>query len=67
MKTTFNSGDYIVTREGHRGYVIGQLDYCHNMYEIRLASGYTIRDGGELKIDTLMYQEMTDILDVSKV
>jgi hypothetical protein len=67
MKTTFQPRDYIVTQDGFRGYVVKRLDYCHNMYEIRLASGYTIRDGGELKIDTLMYQEMTDILDVSKV
>lgn len=66
MKTTFNPGDYIVTRDGFRGYVVSKLDYCNNMYDVRLPGGYTIRGGEELELDMLMYQEMTDLLDVSK-
>jgi len=54
---TFNPKDYIVTVDGFRGYVVKRLDYCHNMYEIRLASGLTVRGGEELKMDELMYQE----------
>lgn len=66
MKTTFNPGDYIVTRDGFRGYVVSKLDYCNNMYDVRLPGGYTIRGGEELELDMLMYQEMSNLLDVSK-
>ena len=38
---TFNPKDYIVTKDGFRGYVVQRLDYCHNMYEIRLVAGLT--------------------------
>ena len=51
---TFKPADYIVTKEGHRGYVISRLDYRHNMYEIRLASGYAIRSGEDLELDMAM-------------
>ena len=54
---TFNPKDYIVTLDGFRGYVVKRLDYCHNMYEIRLASGLTVRGGEDLKLDELMYPE----------
>lgn len=54
---TFNPKDYIVTIDGFRGYVVKRLDYCHNMYEIRLASGLTVRGGEELQLDGLMYQD----------
>ena len=51
---TFNPQDYIVTKDGFRGYVVKRLDYCHNMYEIRLAAGLTVRGGEELQLDELM-------------
>lgn len=51
----FNPKDYITTLDGFRGYVVQRLDYCHNMYEIRLAAGSTVRSGEELKFDELMY------------
>ena len=51
---TFQPKQYIVTKDGFRGYVVKRLDYCHNMYEIRLASGLTVRGGEELEIDPLM-------------
>jgi hypothetical protein len=54
---TFNPKDYIVTVDGFRGYVVKRLDYCNNMYEVRLAGGLTVRGGEELQIDPLMYQE----------
>jgi ubiquinone biosynthesis protein Coq4 len=57
IMNNFNPKDYIVTVDGFRGYVVKRLDYCHNMYEIRLTSGLTVRGGEELKLDELMYQE----------
>ena len=54
---TFNPKDYIVTTDGFRGYVVKRLDYCNNMYEVRLAAGLTVRGGEELQLDELMYQE----------
>ena len=54
---TFKPKDYIVTLDGFRGYVVKRLDYCHNSYEIRLASGLTVRGGEELKLDELMYED----------
>ncbi len=53
----FNPRDYIVTKDGFRGYVVKRLEYCPNMYEIRLISGLTVRGGEELEIDTLMMEE----------
>ena len=55
---TFNSQDYIVTKDGFRGYVVKRLDYCHNMYEIRLAAGLTVRGGEELETDPLMVDDI---------
>lgn len=57
-KRTFNPADYIVTKEGHRGYVVERLDYCVNAYQIRLASGLTIRSGEDLELDmAMMYDD----------
>lgn len=55
---TFNSQDYIVAKDGFRGYVVKRLDYCHNMYEIRLAAGLTVRGGEELETDPLMVDDI---------
>ena len=57
MKNTFNPKDYIVTKDGFRGYVVKRLDYCANAYEVRLPGGLTVRSGEELELDELMYQE----------
>ena len=55
---TFNPEDYIVTKDGYRGYVVKRLDYCHNMYEVRLAGGLTVRGGEELELDmAMMYDD----------
>ena len=51
---TFEPKDYIITKDGFRGYVVKRLDYCPNMYEVRLASGLTVRGGQELELDPLM-------------
>lgn len=53
MNTEFKPGQYIVTQEGLRGYVIEKLDYCADSYEVRLAGGYAIRAGKELQIDEI--------------
>lgn len=55
-KPTFQARDYIVTRDGHRGIVIRRLDRG-DMYEIKTAGGYTMRDAGDLKLDELMMEE----------
>lgn len=55
-KPTFQARDYIVTRDGHRGYVVRRLDRG-DMYEIRTAGGYTMRDADDLKLDELMMEE----------
>ena len=57
-KRTFNPEDYIVTKDGYRGYVVKRLDYCPNMYEVRLAGGLTVRGGEELELDmAMMYDD----------
>ena len=55
-KPTFQARDYIVTRDGDRGYVVRRLDRG-DMYEIRTAGGYTMRDADDLKLDELMMEE----------
>jgi hypothetical protein len=62
----FKSGDYIVTKDGFRGYVVTKESYCENAYTIRLASGYAIYSGNDLEIDLLMYKEMVEVCDISK-
>jgi hypothetical protein len=56
QKPTFQARDYIITRDGYRGIVIRQLDRG-DMYEIKTAGGYTIRDANDLKLDELMLEE----------
>lgn len=55
-KPTFQARDYIVTRDGHRGFVVRRLDRG-DMYEIRTAGGYTMRHADDLKLDELMMEE----------
>lgn len=50
---TFAPGDYIVTSEGLRGYVIHQIDES-DTYAVRLVSGYTIVNENDLEKDHLM-------------
>ena len=49
----FNPGDYIVTSQGLRGYVIHQIDES-DTYAVRLASGYTTINESELEKDLVM-------------
>jgi hypothetical protein len=49
----FNPGDYIVTSQGLRGYVIHQIDES-NTYAVRLASGYTTISESDLEKDLVM-------------
>jgi hypothetical protein len=51
MKNPFQPSDFIVTKEGFHGYVLKKLDYTPNMYEVRLASGLTVRNGEDLVLD----------------
>jgi hypothetical protein len=51
---TFHPQQFIVTKDGFRGYVVKRLDYCNNMYEVRLAGGLTVRGGEELELDPLI-------------
>ena len=62
----FNSGDYIVTKDGFRGFVVTKESCGKNVYTIRLASGYAVYSGSDLEIDLLMYKEMLDVCDISK-
>jgi hypothetical protein len=56
MNKEFVPGEYIVTKDGHRGYIIEKLGDM-NMYQIRLSSGYTIRSGQDIEHDSLMGDE----------
>jgi hypothetical protein len=49
----FSAGDYIVTSEGLRGYVIHQIDES-DTYAVRLASGYRTIKEEDLQKDHLM-------------
>jgi hypothetical protein len=48
------AGDYIVTKDGFRGYILRRLDYAPSLFEVRMASGVTVRSGEDLKPDPLM-------------
>lgn len=63
VMNTFNPRDYIVTKEGFRGYVVKKIEHgCSNMYEVRLAGGLTIRSGQDLQLDELANQEDWPVL-----
>ena len=49
----FNPGDYIVTKEGLRGYIVQQIEES-NTYTVRLVSGYTTINEEDLQKDHLM-------------
>jgi hypothetical protein len=53
MKKEFVPGEYIVTKDGHRGYIIERVADI-NMYQIRLTSGYTICSEQDIEHDSLM-------------
>jgi hypothetical protein len=52
MKTKFKPGTYIVTKEGHRGYIVELIKHTR-LYQIRLASGCTVRSEQELEVDEI--------------
>ena len=67
MKNKFKPGSYIVTRDGFRGYIVKRLDYCNDMYEVRLPGGLTIRGGEEMEIDHIMEVNMDQSLNVPPI
>ncbi len=54
MNNTYQKGEYIVTKDGFRGYVVKKLDYASSLYEIRLASGYAVYSSQDFEKDSLM-------------
>jgi len=62
----FNPSDYIVTRDGFRGYVVDRLKPESEFYIVRTTSGCTVYNQCELEIDLMMYKEMVDVCDISK-
>ncbi len=50
----FRKGDYIVTRDGFRGFILRRLDYAPSMFEIRLASGVAVYTAEDFTLDPLM-------------
>jgi len=52
----FRAGDYIITRDGFRGYIVRRLDYAPSLFEVRLASGVMVRSGEDLRHDPLMQE-----------
>lgn len=50
MLKSFKPGDYIVTKDGSRGYVIGYGERV-GLFEVRLASGYAVLDTNDIEKD----------------
>jgi hypothetical protein len=50
----FCPGDYIVTKEGFRGYVVDYCDMKEKFYTIRLTSGYIQKSVEDLEKDPIM-------------
>ena len=65
MKKFFPS-DYIVTRDGQRGFVVYEVPGAKGFYKVHLTEGYQVYSERDLEIDLLMYQEMTEVCDISK-
>lgn len=56
----FEPGDYIVTREGQKGYVVDRLSEPSTnsyVYQIRWTHGYGIQKSEDLKLDPLLGKE----------
>jgi len=56
----FNPSDYIVTRDGQRGFVVYEVPGVNGFYKVHLTEGYQVYSEKELEIDLLMYKEMVD-------
>ena len=57
MNKKYQKGQYIVTKDGFRGYIVKKLDYAISLYEIRLASGYAVYSSQDFEEDSLMHGE----------
>jgi hypothetical protein len=53
-KKKFKPGDYIVTKEGLRGYIVDCSDPKEKFYTIRLTSGYINKSIEDLEKDPIM-------------
>jgi hypothetical protein len=53
-KKYFCAGDYVVTKEGLRGYVVDCNDPKEKFYTIRLTSGYINKSVEDLEKDPIM-------------
>jgi hypothetical protein len=62
----FLPSDYIVTRDGQRGFVVYEVPKSKGFYKVHLTEGYQVYSERDLEIDLLMYQEMVDVCDISK-
>lgn len=57
MKKFFPS-DYIVTKDGQRGFVVYELPKTKGYYKVHLTEGYQVYSEKDLEIDELMYSEI---------
>jgi len=54
-KEIFDLGDYVITKEGYRGYIVDTLDsedFKEKIYAIRLTSSYVFKQHEDLKKDS---------------
>ena len=54
-KEIFDLGDYVITKEGYRGYIVDTLDsedFKEKIYAIRLTSSYVFKQYEDLKKDS---------------
>lgn len=57
MPDDFRPGDYIITSEGVRGYIVDKAEGSKDMYDIRLTSGYIVRSRDDIELDAQLLQE----------
>jgi hypothetical protein len=53
-KKHFDPGDYVITKEGLRGYVVDYYDTKKEFYTIRITSGYINKSVEDLEKDTII-------------
>jgi hypothetical protein len=62
----FLPSDYIVTKDGQRGFVLYELTNAKGYYKVHLTEGYQVYSKKDLQIDELMYKEILEVDDISK-
>jgi len=57
MFNTFQPKDFIVTKDGQRGFIVHELPNSKGFYKIHLTDGYQVYSEKDLELDPYMMED----------